>query len=91
MAYEWSQTNVQDPAPGGAVDIIAVRPWGQGGEEAFQLSGRIQLSDMSGAWSASTPLAELGKLREVLAGAGWEQITFTTVQEVTRTVVEKGA
>lgn len=90
MAYEWSAASVLDPAPGVAVDVMAVRPWGQSGEEAFQLSGRLQVSDMSGAWAASTPLAELGRLREALEGDGWQQVTFTTTQELTRTVVKEG-
>lgn len=91
VSYEWSQTAMPEPAPGADVDVIAIRPWGASREEAFQLSGRVQVSDMSGAWSASTPLGELGALRELLAAAGWEQIVFTTVQQVTRTVVEMGA
>lgn len=86
MAYEWSAVSgVADPAATAFVDVSAVKPWGQSGEEAFQMTGRLQVFDMSGNRDA---LPELGAVKAALAAAGWEQITFTTVQEITRTVME---
>ncbi len=86
MGYEWSPVSgVADPPPTAQVDILAAKPWGQTGEEAFQLTGSFQLSDLSGNRPA---LPELGALVETLRAGGWEQIQVTTVQEVTRTVIE---
>ncbi|MCZ4602908.1 hypothetical protein O3S80_03805 [Streptomyces sp. Lzd4kr] len=85
MAYEWSAVEVPAPTAMAFVDVTAVKPWGQSGEEAFQLNGRVQVFDMSGNRDA---LAELGAVKDALTAAGWEQITFTTVQEITRTVIE---
>jgi hypothetical protein len=87
MAYEWSPvSDVVEPSQSAYLDLFAVKPWGQTSEEAFQLTGRMQLSDMSGN---RPPLEELGAVQKALAGAGWEQIRVTTVQEVTRTVIER--
>ncbi len=86
MAYEWSAVaGVPDPAQAAFVDVSAVKPWGQSGEESYQMSGRLQVFDMSGN---RDPLPELGAVKDALAAAGWEQITFSTVQEITRTVIE---
>jgi hypothetical protein len=89
MAYQWSAVSgVPDPAATAFVDVTAVKPYGLSGEESYQMSGRLQVVDMSGNRDA---LPELGAVRDALTAAGWEQITFTTVQEITRTVIETSA
>lgn len=88
MPYEWSDAPSPVPAPAdnSAVTVHATKRWGQAYEQSFQLIGQLQVSDDSGSWSASTRVAELGAVREALESVGWEDVTFSTTQEVSRTL-----
>lgn len=90
MSYEWSTAPTPTPEPGNDAPIMvnATKPWGQSYEQSFQLQGQLRVTDASNTWSASTGAAELGAIKAAIEALGWTDVTFTTTQEITRTVAD---
>jgi hypothetical protein len=90
VSYQWSASPAPVPEPGNDATVVidATKPWGQNYEQELRLNGQLRVSDSSNTWTASTGAAELGAIKAALEALGWENVTFTTSQQITRTVTD---